>query len=72
MTHQDLIRLLDNVYDELNSIRARDGAPQHIDWVKGVPIQTSSCTEEWWDELTNRVGKMRDTLKQEGVTQCAT
>lgn len=37
---------------ELNAIRARDGAPQHIDWYRGIPMQTSSCTDEWWDELT--------------------
>ncbi len=39
---------------ELNAIRARDGAPQHIDWHRGQPLQTSSCTEEWWDELTDK------------------
>lgn len=68
MTHQGLIQLLDDVYNELNSIRARDGAPQHIDWFQGQPLQTSSCTEQWWDELTNRVGEMRDKLKQGGDT----
>lgn len=39
---------------ELNAIRARDGAPQHIDWYRGQPMQSSSCTDEWWDELTEQ------------------
>lgn len=39
---------------ELNAIRARDGAPQHIDWYRGQPLQTDSCTHEWWDELTDK------------------
>ena len=37
---------------ELNAIRARDGAPQHIEWHRGQPMQISSCTDEWWEELT--------------------
>lgn len=39
---------------ELNAIRARDGAPQHIDWYRGQPIQTDGCTKEYWDELTEQ------------------
>ncbi len=39
---------------ELNAIRARDGAPQHIDWHRGQPMQTDSCTHEWWNELTEK------------------
>ncbi|KKN77921.1 hypothetical protein LCGC14_0354860 [marine sediment metagenome] len=39
---------------ELNAIRARDGAPQHIEWDRGDPAQVSSCTDEWWDELTEK------------------
>src|SRR5689334_8479913 len=36
---------------ELNAIRARDGAPQHIAWDRGRPIQSDSCTHEYWDAL---------------------
>ena len=36
---------------ELRAIQARDGAPQHISWDLGRPIQTDSCTHEWWSEL---------------------
>lgn len=39
---------------ELNAIRARDGAPQHIQWDRGRPIQTDSCTHEWWNTVTER------------------
>ena len=37
---------------ELKAIRARDGAPQFIEWDRGQPTQISSCTDEWWDGLT--------------------
>ncbi len=37
---------------ELNAIRARDGAPQFIEWDSGQPTQISSCTDEFWDGLT--------------------
>ena len=40
-------------FNEMNAIRARDGAPQHIDWYKGRPLQTSSCTEEWFAQATD-------------------
>ena len=39
---------------ELNAIRARDGAPQAISWDRGQPMQISLCTEEWWNELTDK------------------
>lgn len=39
---------------ELHAIRARDGAPQNIVWDRGHPIQTQSCTNEWWNELTEK------------------
>ena len=42
---------------EFNAIRARDGAPQHIDWYQGRPLQTSSCTHEYWDEMTEKLSK---------------
>ncbi len=38
--------------NEFNAIRARDGAPQHIDWYRGRPMQTDSVTHEAWDEWT--------------------
>jgi hypothetical protein len=50
----ELLAALKLATHELNAIRARDGAPQHIDWFRGQPLQTNSCTEEWWNELTDR------------------
>ena len=50
----DLLAALKLAAYELNAIRSRDGAPQHIDWHRGVPLQTDSCTHEWWDELTEK------------------
>ncbi len=49
----DLLAALQKATHELNAIRARDGAPQHIAWDRGHPIQTDSCTHEYWDALTN-------------------
>lgn len=39
---------------ELRAIQARDGAPQHIDWDRGSPIQTDSCTHDWWNTVVQR------------------
>ena len=50
----ELLAALELAANELNAIRARDGAPQHIEWDRGRPLQTSACTEQWWDELTDR------------------
>ena len=50
----ELVEALRLAAKELNAIRARDGAPQHIDWYRGQPMQTDSCTHEWWNELTER------------------
>lgn len=52
--HGELLTCLRLATHELNAIRARDGAPQHIEWDRGQPLQTSSCTDEWWNELTER------------------
>jgi hypothetical protein len=38
---------------ELRAIQARDGAPQHICWDRGTPMQISSCTDEWWDTVVS-------------------
>lgn len=48
-----LVEALSKATRELNAIRARDGAPQHISWDRGRPMQTDSCSHEYWDELTN-------------------
>ncbi len=50
---------------ELIAIRARDGAPQHIDWSGGRPLQTSSCTHEWWNEVTEKCSKALASLPAE-------
>ena len=40
---------------ELNAIRARDGAPQHVQWgPNGRAFVTDACTHEWWDQLTEQ------------------
>lgn len=59
-----LVEALGLATQELISIRARDGAPQHIDWHRGQPIQTSSCTEEWWDELTEKCRAILDEARK--------
>lgn len=47
-----MLAALHKAAQELNAIRARDGAPQHIDWYRGRLAQTSSCTHEYWDAMT--------------------
>ena len=49
----DLLAALKRAAYELNAIRAQDGAPQHIDWYRGRPLQTDSCTHEMWNDLTD-------------------
>lgn len=53
-TQRELVEALDKATSELNAIRARDGAPQHIDWYQGRPLQTSSVTHEYWEALTEQ------------------
>ena len=53
-SHDQLVEALRLATNELNIIRARDGAPQHIDWDRGQPIQADGCTKEWWNELTEK------------------
>jgi hypothetical protein len=48
----DLLAALRKATHELNAIRARDGAPQHISWDRGHAIQTDGCPHEYWDTLT--------------------
>jgi len=53
-SHKELLEVAKLTYYELNAIRARDGAPQHISWHAGRPLQSDSCTHEWWSELTDK------------------
>lgn len=48
----ELLAALQKATHELNAIRARDGAPQHISWDRGHAIQTDGCTHEYWNALT--------------------
>lgn len=48
----ELVAWVELATNEFNAVRARDGAPQHIDWYHGQPLQTDSCTHEWWSEMT--------------------
>lgn len=54
----ELVEWMRKAEYEFLAIRARDGAPQHIDWSGGRPLQTSSCTHEYWDELTEQCGEL--------------
>lgn len=38
---------------ELNAIAARDGAPQHIDWHAGRPIQTAGCDPDYFRKVVD-------------------
>lgn len=53
-SHKRMREALEKAVYELNAIRARDGAPQHIDWHRGQPLQTDSCTHEHWNALTEQ------------------
>lgn len=51
----ELAETLKLAVNELNIIRARDGAPQHVQWgPNGQVFVTDACTKEWWNELTER------------------
>ena len=54
MAAESLFEALELATKELNIVRARDGAPQHIDWHRGQPLQTDGCTHAWWNELTEK------------------
>ena len=58
-------------FNEMNAIRARDGAPQHIDWYKGRPLQTSSCTEEWFAQATDIISAALALTLDEEPSQAA-
>ena len=49
----DVAGALRAAFYELNAIRARDGAPQHIAWYRGHPIQTDSCTHEYFSAVVD-------------------
>ena len=58
-------------FNEMNAILARDGAPQHIDWYKGRPLQTSSCTEEWFAQATDIISAALALTLDEEPSQAA-
>jgi hypothetical protein len=66
----DMRRTFRKAAYELNAIRARDGAPQHIDWDRGRPLQTNGCDPEYFDSLVDEcfaaLQKCDDALSQEG------
>ncbi len=53
-TQPGLVEALELAAKELAAIRARSGAPVAIEWGPKGPMQTLLCTEEWWDELTEK------------------
>lgn len=53
-SHEALVGALNTALTELRAIQARDGAPQHIAWDRGRPLQTDSCTHEWWSTVVER------------------
>ena len=62
----DMAEALRLAWNEINAIRARSGAPLAIDWGPQGPIQWQLCTEEWWDELTE---KCHDALVKAGAIE---
>ena len=52
---REMVAALEIAHGEFNAIRARDGAPQHIDWYRGAPMQTDSVTHEAWDQWTEQI-----------------
>ncbi len=46
-----LIVVLEKATRELNAILARDGAPQHIEWDRGRPLQLNGCDPTYFREL---------------------
>lgn len=62
----ELLAALKLATRELNAIRARDGAPLLVSYTwNGVPMVTKSCTEGWWDELTERCFKAIELAERE-------
>ena len=64
----DLVKLAECIkfaFHEFNAIRARDGAPQHIDWGKHGPMQNDSCAHEYWDEMTEKLDAALAMLRGE-------
>ena len=59
----DLLVALEKATFELNAIRARDGAPQQIDWYRGQPMQNNACDPDWWNELTEMCWAALDKAK---------
>lgn len=57
------VKVMEQAFYEFNAIKARDGAPQHIDWYRGQPLQTDSCTHEWWAEVTESLKTNLQALK---------
>lgn len=54
---QRLEALLWAAWVEFNAIRARDGAPQHIDWHQGRPLQTDGVSPEYFGALEDAMRK---------------
>ena len=54
-TEERLRALLWAAWTELNAIRARDGAPQHIDWHRGQPMQSNGVDPEYFSALVDAI-----------------
>lgn len=52
-SREELAAALNKATYELNLIRARDGAPQHLHWDQGRVMQTNGCDPEYFDSLVN-------------------
>ncbi len=50
----ELLEALELATYELNAIRARDGHPVSYQFGPNGPIRIDLCTDEWWDELTEK------------------
>lgn len=60
---KDAVKVMEQAFYEFNAIKARDGAPQHIDWYRGQPLQTDSCCHKWWAEVTESLKTNLQALK---------
>lgn len=64
-SHAQLVAALNTALLELRAIQARDGAPQHIAWDRGRPLQTDSCTHEWWNTVVERCADALQAAEEE-------
>ena len=63
------VEALDKAYRELNAIRARDGAPQVIDWDRGRPMQHDAVSPEYFSQIVDECESALAALRQPKTSQ---